>query len=137
MYLYSLDGQQLKRLTEGAWEVTDVAGVDEFHQKVYFVSTEASPLDRELYSVRLNGKDRTKISQRRGYPSHLHGTHGRVLSRYFSSLTEPPRSELVLRERRRVVKFSRGEARAGRRVRGAAIGDLRLKARVVNCFMAG
>ena len=48
--------------------MTEVAGVDESQQKVYFVSTETSPFDRELYSVKLNGKDRTRIS-------HEPGTH--------------------------------------------------------------
>ena len=72
LYLYSLEGQQRKRLTEGDWEVTEVAGrgskVAKGSKKVYYVSTEASPLDRQLYSVKLNGKDRTRIS-------HESGTH--------------------------------------------------------------
>ncbi|MGP0073056.1 MAG: S9 family peptidase [Bryobacteraceae bacterium] len=95
LYLYSLAGQQRKRLTEGNWEVTQLAGVDESQQKVYFVSTETSPLDRELYSVKLNGKDRTRIS-------HEPGTHEISISPTvdcyldtFSSLTEPPRRDVV------------------------------------------
>ncbi|MGA2883193.1 MAG: S9 family peptidase [Bryobacteraceae bacterium] len=94
LYLYSLDGQQRKRITEGNWEVTDVAGIDESHQKVYFVCTERSPLDRDLYSIKLNGKDRSRISR-------LPGTHEISMSpttEYyldtFSSSTQPPRSDL-------------------------------------------
>src|ERR1700733_7410371 len=94
LYLYSLEGQQRKRLTEGDWEGTEVAGIDGSNQKVYFVSTEVSPLDRELYSVKLNGKDRTLIS-------HQSGTHEISMSptaEYyldnFSSSTEPPASSL-------------------------------------------
>jgi dipeptidyl-peptidase-4 len=94
LYLYSLDGQQRKRLTEGEWEVTDVAGVDEAHQKVYFVSTEASPLDRELYSVKINGKDRTRISREPGTHQISMGPTAEYYLDSFSSVTEQPRSEV-------------------------------------------
>lgn len=94
LYLYSLDGQQQKRLTEGEWEVTELAGVDEAHQKVYFVSTQASPLDRELYSVKLNGRDRAQISRERGtHEVSMNPTADYYLDT-FSSSTEPPRSDI-------------------------------------------
>lgn len=94
LYLYSLEGQQRKRLTEGQWEVTGLAGVDEAHQKVYFVSTEASPLERQLYSVRLNGKDRTQISRESGtHEIAMNPTTDYYLDA-FSSNTEPPRSDV-------------------------------------------
>ena len=94
LYLYSLEGQQRKSLTEGDWEVTEVAGVDESHQKVYFISTEASPLDRELYSVKLNGKDRSRISREPGTHEISMGPTAEYYLDAFSSSTEPPRSDL-------------------------------------------
>jgi dipeptidyl-peptidase-4 len=94
LYLYSLEGQQRKRLTEGEWEVTRVTGVDESQQKVYFVSTEASPLDRELYSVKLNGKDRTRISREAGTHEISMDPTAEYYLDTFSSLTETPRSDL-------------------------------------------
>ena len=94
LYLYTLAGQQRKRLTEGHWEVTDLAGIDESQQRVYFVSTEASPLDRELYSVKLNGKDRTRISREPGtHDISLSPTSEYYLDT-FSSLTEPNRTDV-------------------------------------------
>jgi dipeptidyl-peptidase-4 len=94
LYLYSLDGQQRKRITEGNWEVTEVAGVDESQQRVYFVSTEASPLDRELYSIKLNGKDRARISREPGTHEISMSPTAEYYLDTFSSSTEPPRSEL-------------------------------------------
>ncbi len=94
LYLYSLEGQQRKRLTEGDWEVTDLAGVDEVHQKVYFISTEESPLDRELYSVKLNGKDRSRISRGAGTHDVSMGPTAEYYLDTFSSSTEPPRTDL-------------------------------------------
>ena len=89
LYLYGQDGKLRKRLTEGNWEVTELAGVDEAHQKIYFVSTEASPLERQLYSVKLNGKDRTRISQGAGTHRSPWARTPKYYLDTFSSLTQP------------------------------------------------
>jgi len=91
LYLYGLDGKQHKRITEGNWEVTNLAGVDEARQLLYFVSSEASPLERQLYSIKLNGKDRKRISRGAG----THGISMSPTTEYyldtFSNLTQPAR----------------------------------------------
>jgi dipeptidyl-peptidase 4 len=90
LYVYGLDGKLRKRLTEGNWEVTSLAGVDEKNQKVYFLSSEGSPLERQLYSIRLNGKDRVRISQGAGtHAVSMSPTTAHYLDT-FSSLTQPP-----------------------------------------------
>ncbi len=66
LYRYSIEGQQLGRLTSGDWEVTNLAGVDEGKGQVYLVSTEASPLERQLYRVSLDGGERRRITQPAG-----------------------------------------------------------------------
>jgi dipeptidyl-peptidase 4 len=114
LYLYSLTGQQRKRLTEGNWEVTELAGIDESQQKVYFVSTEASPLDRELYSVKLNGKDRTRISRESGTHAISMSPTAQYYLDTFSSLTEPPRID---------VYSSAGEKTAGFRAANRVVPD--------------
>ncbi len=90
LYRYAADGRELGRLTSGEWQVTDLVGVDENAGQVYFLSTEAGPLDRQLYQVSLQGGKRRRITG----PS---GTHAISMSpgcRYylgtFSSLNTPP-----------------------------------------------
>src|SRR5581483_8995722 len=46
LYLYGRTGKLEKQLTSGDWEVDSIAGVDEGHRRVFFTSTEASPLER-------------------------------------------------------------------------------------------
>lgn len=89
LYLYSQDGKLRKRLTEGNWEVTELAGMDESREKVYFVSSESSPLERQLYSVGLNGKNRARISQGAGAHSISMSPDASYYMDSFSSLTEP------------------------------------------------
>jgi dipeptidyl-peptidase-4 len=51
LYLYTLDGQLVKQLTSGTWEVDDFIGIDEANTIIYYTSTEVSPLERHLYSL--------------------------------------------------------------------------------------
>ena len=65
LYLYSLRRGFLAQVTKGAWEVTDVVGTD--GKRVWYLSTETSPLRRNLYSVRLDGEDKQRLTAGEGY----------------------------------------------------------------------
>jgi dipeptidyl-peptidase-4 len=91
LYLYGMDGKQHKRITEGNWEVTSLAGVDESRQTLYFVSSEASPLERQLYSIKFNGKDRKRLSQGAGTHAISMGPTTEYYLDTFSSITQPSR----------------------------------------------
>ena len=54
LYLHSIKKGRLNAITSGKWEVTSVVGVAK--NRIYYLSTEQSPLQRNLYSVALNGK---------------------------------------------------------------------------------
>lgn len=66
VYLLSLEGKPEVQLTKGKWDVTEVKGIDEKNKLVYFVSAEESPMDRALYSVKLDGTGKIKLSQKKG-----------------------------------------------------------------------
>jgi dipeptidyl-peptidase-4 len=94
LYLYNLDGTDVKRLTSGEWEVRDLLAVDEKAGKVYFTSTEASPLERQLYVVNLDGGTRMPLTKTAG----THGISMSPAADYYldthSSMTSPPRTTL-------------------------------------------
>ena len=70
LYLYSIRKGLLAQVTKGDWEVTDVVGTD--GKRVWYLSTETSPLRRNLYSVRLDGKDKRRLTTGEGYLSLIH-----------------------------------------------------------------
>jgi dipeptidyl-peptidase 4 len=95
LYLYSTDEKQVTQLTSHEWEVTDVTGVNEETGEVFFVSTEESPVERQLYSVHMDGKDKPQRLSRGA------GTHSISMSpttAYYmdtaSSLSTPPHRTL-------------------------------------------
>jgi len=91
LYRYSVDGKQLARLTSGEWEVTDLAGVDEDGGNAFYVSTEASPLDRHLYRVGLSGGVRHQVTKAAGTHAVSMAPDCGYFLDNFSSLTQPPR----------------------------------------------
>ncbi|WP_207425508.1 S9 family peptidase [Pedobacter sp. SYSU D00535] len=62
IYLYDLNGKIKKQITKGNWEVTEVYGIDENRGRIYYQSTEPSPLKRNVYSVTLNGSDKQTLA---------------------------------------------------------------------------
>lgn len=62
LYLYSLDGGAPRQLTRGPWHVSAISGIDETASRIYYVSTEASPLERQLYAVALDGGTPRRIT---------------------------------------------------------------------------
>ncbi len=89
LYLYGLDGKLIRRLTDGQWEVTSLDAVDEQRQRVYFTSTEKTPLERNLYVIGLDGQGQRRITENSG--THL-VTFAPDASAYvddFSTATKP------------------------------------------------
>ena len=70
LYLYSLNGDLLKQLTKGNWEVLDVKGFDSTGENVLYTSTEVAPITKNLYGVNL----RTGVSKRLTPGSMVHST---------------------------------------------------------------
>ena len=66
VYLYDLSGKLINQITKGNWEVTEIYGVDEKTGTMYYQSTEESPITRNIYSIKLNGKDKKKLNTKNG-----------------------------------------------------------------------
>ncbi len=66
LYLYSISGKVLRKLTEGSYDVTEFVGADEKNKRVYYMSAEGSPLERHLYTVTLDGKQKAKLTSVEG-----------------------------------------------------------------------
>lgn len=92
LYLYSLRRGLLEQVTKGPWEVTDVVGTD--GKRVWYLSTETSPLRRNLYSVRLDGSDKQRLTQGEGYYSVSPSRGMKYFITTFSNVTTPNVTEV-------------------------------------------
>jgi dipeptidyl-peptidase 4 len=66
LYRYDYDGRLLNQVTQGQWAVTRVEGVDPETRTIYYTSTEESPLERHLYSIRFDGSGKLRLTLARG-----------------------------------------------------------------------
>lgn len=85
LYLYDLSGAELGAITKGNWDVTSFYGVDEANGVVYFQAAEPNPMSRMVYSVKLDGSELTKISDKAGKNS---ATFSKTFSHFINYHTD-------------------------------------------------
>lgn len=98
LYLYSWNkdhpqGQPAKlegQVTKGDWEVEKVNFVDESAGLVYFTANANNPLQRQLYSIKLDGSDMKQVSQEAGTHDVSFGNNALSYVDRYSSLMKPP-----------------------------------------------
>ena len=89
LYLYSIRRGALAQLTRGPWEVTDVVGTD--GKRVWYLSTERSPLRRDLYCVGLDGKGKRCLTTEEGFYTVAPSRGMKYLLTTFSNARTPNR----------------------------------------------
>jgi dipeptidyl-peptidase-4 len=66
IYLYNEDGELENQVTKGEWVVTDYYGYDEDTERIFYQSTENGSVNRDVYSIKINGKGKNRLTQREG-----------------------------------------------------------------------
>lgn len=66
LYLYGIDGKQIRQLTTGNWEVIDFNGFDAKGGKVFFHATGNTGINRDLWSVELASGKMMKLTTEDG-----------------------------------------------------------------------
>ncbi len=103
LYLYNTDGKLLKQITKGNWVVLDIKGFDKKGENIYIISTEESPIEKNLYKVNLKTGKRQKLTSN-------NGVHKIVLSnskKYFFdsySNTETANNNLICDTKGKILK---------------------------------
>ena len=68
LYLYTISKKDVKQLTKGDYVITDFDGFSKDGSKIYYCSTEVSPLERHCYMMDIKSGKVTKLTKE-------HGTH--------------------------------------------------------------
>lgn len=68
-HIYHMDkkGAIKKQITKGNWEVTEFYGIDEDNKTLYYQAAEESPMERAVYSIKLDGSGKKKLSTQKGW----------------------------------------------------------------------
>ena len=94
IYRYDYAGKLLNQVTRGPWSVTRIEGIDPRAQTIYYTSTQASPVQRQMYAVRFDGSRARRLTQ----PAGTHDIDMSPDARYYfdrwSSSSQPRQVEL-------------------------------------------
>ncbi|HLT75225.1 MAG TPA: S9 family peptidase [Ohtaekwangia sp.] len=66
LYLYATSGKLVNAITSGEFEVSNLVAIDEKSKHVYYVSTEASPLERQFYRINFAGTRKERLTPGKG-----------------------------------------------------------------------
>ena len=89
LYRYSIDGKLINQITSGNWEITEFLGCDEKQGKIYYISCELSPLQRELYCINIDGTDKRKLSAQDGTNSTIFSNGFKYFINLYSNSETP------------------------------------------------
>lgn len=73
LYLFNTEGEEISQLTAGEWVVRDFLGIGPKDKYAYFIAAKESPLNADVYSVRLKDGEIRKISP-------LNGSHRALIN---------------------------------------------------------
>ena len=89
IYFYDKSGKLKNQVTKGNWEVTAYYGFDEVSKTIYYQSTEDGSINRSVFKIALDGKNKVKLSQSVGTNSATFSPNYQFFINTFSSATQP------------------------------------------------
>ncbi len=66
IYHYDKNGKLMGQITKGNWEVTNYYGFDAKTKRVYYQSTENGSVNRDVYSIKADGSNKKRLTQKTG-----------------------------------------------------------------------
>lgn len=90
IYLFDMLGNLEQQITKGPWDVVQFLGINEKKGILYFISAESSPLNRELYSIELDGSNKKRLSEFEGTNNVQFSSRFNYYTNSYSNANTPP-----------------------------------------------
>ena len=90
IYLYDKTGKRINQVTKGNWEVTAFYGYDPKTKNVFYQSTEEGSINRAVYAIRIDGKNKKQLSSRKGNNRAAFSSSFKYFVNTFSDVNTPP-----------------------------------------------
>jgi len=90
IYHYAKTGKLIKQVTTGKWEVTAYYGFDNKTGNIYYQSVENGSINRDIYRIGLNGKNKVRLSSQTGTNDATFSPNFDLFLNFYSSAAQPP-----------------------------------------------
>ena len=104
IYHYSKEGKLKNQITKGSWEVTAYYGYNESAKTIFYQSVENGSINRDVYSIRLNGNNKKRLSLQEGTNDAEFSADFTYFIKTYSSAATPPKFTLNDSKSGRLVK---------------------------------
>ncbi|TRX02455.1 S9 family peptidase [Flavobacterium gawalongense] len=89
IYVYNKMGKLKNQVTKGKWEVTNYNGFDEKTNTVFYQSVENGSINRDVYRIGLDGKNKVRLSKNVGTSAATFSPNFQYYINTFSSALQP------------------------------------------------
>lgn len=90
IYHYDFDGKLINQVTKGNWEVTNYYGYNPKKKTIYYQSVEIGSINRGVYSIKLNGKNKKLLSYDNGNNRASFSDNLNYFINTYSTASTPP-----------------------------------------------
>ena len=104
IYHYDKKGKLKNQITKGPWEVTNYYGYDKKTNKVFYQSVENGNINRDVYSIKLNGKGKQHLSNEKGTNRATFSADFSYFINAFSNASTPTRYTLNNSKNGKLIK---------------------------------
>ncbi|MDB2632603.1 alpha/beta fold hydrolase, partial [Flavobacteriaceae bacterium] len=116
IYHYDKNGKLKRQVTKGDWEVTAYYGYDKKTDRIFYQSVENGSINRDVYSIGLNGKNKQRLSNSEGTNTASFSADFTYYINTFSSATTPPEYTLNKAKDGRVLKSIKDNDKIARKL---------------------
>tara|TARA_R110002050_G_scaffold24064_2_gene64111 strand:- start:29287 stop:31479 length:2193 start_codon:yes stop_codon:yes gene_type:complete len=89
IYHYDKKGKLINQVTKGNWEVTSYYGYDEKTNRIFYQSVENGSINRDVYAIKLNGRNKTRLTKGEGTNDASFSTDFSYFINTFSNAATP------------------------------------------------
>lgn len=104
VYHYAKTGKLITQITKGPWEMTAYYGFDEKTGNIFYQSTEISSINRDVYRISLNGKNKVRLTPNAGTNAATFSPNFEYFINSYSSSVNPTSYTLHSAKDGKVVK---------------------------------
>lgn len=95
LYLYNTNGEELKQITSGNFDVSAVLAVDKKNRTIFYTSNELSPIEQHVFEIHIDGENKSCLNKDEGIHSGNFSNDTRYYIDFHTSQNNPGTTSIV------------------------------------------